>query len=259
MRCSDLALAALVLVATATYVRAESFSCKQEQNSRCDKAMAKDPNKSCKVGLGSCTDATKKACCEPPPCQYRFQLQMWLMLQDLATTPEVQACAKGDIEGYLNHLAYTRPFLNHLPNCPKSFLGHSLGNPPGFSTTSKDHVCEIDGDDNAPTTLAESKAKSSTCSEFIEIDWDHENVHMRQCSSAHAAGNPYPPIIQADMGWNEVDAYELSIAEMRDAFKHWSSSCTPEKNLEHAEKQARRGIQALKKQTATAAAKGKCP
>jgi hypothetical protein len=259
MRSSHLALAAVLIAGTATYVWAETFSCKDAQNNRCKAALAKDKNKACKVGLGGCSDATKKACCQPPPCEYRFQLQMWLMLQDLSTSPEIQACAKNNIESYLQHLGSTPAFQKHLPDCPKSFLGHPVGHPPTMNTTSNHLVCEIDGDDDKPTTLEESKAKASTCSELVQINWDHENVHMLQCNSAHSAGHEYPPELQADMAWNEVDAYELSISEMRDAFKHWNSSCTPEKNLEHSENRARRGIQALRKQTARSVAKGQCP
>lgn len=265
MRRSHLAALALVLAgaATATYVYADAFSCQDAALSRCKKLMASQP-KSCQLGLGSC----KKACCEPPPCQYRFQLTMYIMLQDLFASPEIQACANGDIEKYVGeHLAYTPAFQNHLPNCPKKFHGHTVDPPPSFSTTTSDGVCGIYGtvpDASgsgtwSPMTPELAHKSFNTCSEFLDVNFKHENVHMENCANTRAHYNPYPSVIQSDMAWDEVEAYQMSIFQMRDAFKHWSPTCTPEHDLQKAEKQAQRGIRALKKQTARAAAKGKCP
>src|SRR4051812_14503149 len=84
-------VAAAVTVGAISYVHAEAFDCRQAAIDKCKKVHEHDTN-ACQTGRGPC----KVFCCEKPPCQYRYQLIMWTMLEHLMFDDRVQACAAAD-------------------------------------------------------------------------------------------------------------------------------------------------------------------
>ena len=145
----------------------------------------------CVPTQGCPKDQKPPACCEPPPCQFYFQMKLTRAIRH-GFSLEVQrsALASAKVDDERGHELYERNFDKDLEKqarrfakCPAKAKGKKHG-PAPILTANADQECRITiYERSAEVSLDDVKAKSRTCSEFIDAEYAEASQEQINCQA----------------------------------------------------------------------------
>jgi hypothetical protein len=180
--------------------------------------------------------------CPPPPCDYFRQLEMWTALKSVYGDTALHEKMRRDAgradptlrgEGLEKRAARLLDaevrrqagrggsIQRHLRECP----GSPIAEPPSLQTTPECLVV----DQAAPANgLNRQRAHEqySTCREFINAIFDHEDVHLEHCSGARRMSSLQRENMGvAAFGAEEAEGYEAAIRRAKSGLQWWAATC----------------------------------
>jgi hypothetical protein len=198
------------------------------------------------------------ACCNPPPCEFFYELKIARALVRATSTTflgDTEASGDEEIRRFIrdNLQGEVRKAHKKYAKCPPSYFYRRV---PSFSVSSSVEKCRIEGlgADGRSTgqSLEEALALSNSCSELVEAEYAEAQASQRLC---WAYVNEAEPTTLAEFRVQErmkaqakVDALEASLLQ------YWRA-CTRVMDATTARRIVGTGLDALKKAPAKKPAK----
>ncbi len=211
-----------------------------------------DASKQC-INAVRCPDDKKTPkCCEPPPCEYFFELKVAKAIRHgFSLKVQRSALAVAKVDDERGQAKYEADFnkavqkaARRFANCPPS---HKY-NPTPILNAVPEQKCRITVyESSTEIDLDELKANSKTCDELLDAEYAQAVTQQRHCQADLERTSDRP---LQERRWQDATEIEAQVDLLESKLMNYWSACSVVADATTARRAAQAGLEAFKKSPA---------